>query len=180
MDESGYNAAMKTRLWMGGVTLAVALGLMSGPADARRYKSWRTAKKLAVKKKGHTFLKATGWSTSCIASFSVYYHAPKRLYAHRNFKRNSYRFLFVVTMRSGRVAYSEALPSSQAGAKKSERFSFDTRPWGCWSSKPQRIKRVDVYTCQGKGCRVGVPRQIRKLKKQRKRWEKNYYKKRGK
>ena len=136
------------------VSLAVAATFATGArADAA---AWSDEAPVEIHVNGHEFHKVHVDGHGCSVSVRLYFDAPEKGYADpRNRVRNYQRFRARVKFARGEAVESRVFSNTAPGERTYD-FDADTTPDGCWSKQPDKVVKLDVIGCRGRGCDLGA------------------------
>jgi hypothetical protein len=136
---------------------ALALGLSAAASLATPSDSgWSDQASVSVTVNGHAFEKVRVDAHGCTVAVRLSFEAPEKGYSDpKNKVRNYQRFRARVKFAKGEAVESRLFGNSDPGARVYD-FDADTTSDGCWSKQPDKIVKLDVVGCRGRGCDVGA------------------------
>lgn len=116
---------------------------------------WSSEADVSVGVNGHSFHHARIDGDGCKATVRLVFDAPEKGYADpKNTVRNYHRFRARIRLARGQTLTSRVFSNTVPG-ERSYTFEEDTSGAGCWSKDPNKLVKVDVIGCRGKGCDLG-------------------------
>ena len=116
---------------------------------------WSSEADVSVRVNGHSFHHARIDGDGCKATIRLVFDAPENGYSDpKNTVRNYHRFQARVRLAKGQALTSRVFSNTVAG-ERSYTFDEDTSRAGCWSREPNKLVKVDVIGCRGRGCDLG-------------------------
>lgn len=117
--------------------------------------AWSSEANVSVTVNGHSFNHARIDGDGCKATVRLVFDAPEKGYADpKNIVRNYHRFRARIRLAKGQTLTSRVFSNTVPG-ERSYTFEEDTSGAGCWSKDPNKLVKVDVIGCRGKGCDLG-------------------------
>lgn len=133
----------------------VAIFLAASGAALAADAPWSSEADVSVTVNGHSFHHARIDGDACKATVRLVFDAPEKGYSDpKNTVRNYHRFQARVRLAKGQTLTSRVF-SNTAPGERSYTFEEDTGGAGCWSREPNKLVKVDVIGCRGKGCDLG-------------------------
>lgn len=120
---------------------------------------WENAVAVSVTVNGHAFHDAKVKSEGCVLSHELYFAAPENGYADpKNLVRNRHSFMARIKFAGGQTVTSNRFGNGAAG-ERVYRFDEDTSGAAsgtvCWAKARNKIVKLDVIGCRGRGCELG-------------------------
>jgi hypothetical protein len=133
--------------------ICFAVGLSAALASAAE--AWSDEADVGVRVNGHEFHHVSVQGHDCTLTVHVAFDAPDKGYGDpKNTVRNYHRFQARVKLAKGQTVDSPVFSNTTPGAHTFT-FDHDTAADGCWVKEPNKVVKLDVIGCRGKGCDLG-------------------------
>jgi hypothetical protein len=116
---------------------------------------WESSASVAVTVNGHAFHDVGVASNGCVLDLRVLFEAPEKGYSDpKNTVRNYHLFRARVKFAKGQTVTSKTFGNAGSG-ERAYSFEEDTSGSQCWAKEPNKIVKLDVIGCRGRGCDLG-------------------------
>ena len=131
--------------------VAVGVWMMAASSTGwARAADWSHEAPLAIQTYEHTFDRVNVSAEGCAVAARLHLDAPAKAYASQVSDDNHYGFVVRIKFSGGKTLISPTLTNETPGRRVLS-FRAETGS-ACWSSKPHKLRKVDVHACKGKGC----------------------------
>jgi hypothetical protein len=136
--------------------LVAVLGTAGAAVAASGGTTWENSAAVGVTVNGHAFHDARVESHDCTLAFRILFDAPEKGYSDpRNKVRNYHLFRARVKFSKGQTVESKTFGNGGPG-ERVYAFEEDTSGAACWGKEPNKIVKLDVIGCRGRGCDLGA------------------------
>jgi hypothetical protein len=140
---------MRTNLLTRGAAIGAFLAAVASAS------AWTSEADVGVRVNGHDFHHVRASGGECKVTIRVDFDAPEKGYSDpKNVVRNYHRFQARVKFAHGQVSTSGVMSNTSPG-EHSFTFEDDTTAHDCWGKDANKVVKLDVIGCRGKGCDLG-------------------------